>query len=348
MNNVSDEPPKHDAHHTKKTGPSPAETIAKITGEVAQRVGVTLEDLTYLFVLETVKQFGPQKFKELHSAGIRPAEALQNPDLLPIKGKRGDMFRDAIGAINDDVREGCRRRAANQIVAADKYNAKILTYDDRHYPRNVYESNNPIPVLYVRGSLSVLNAPRVVGCVGSRKIRPPYSSLHAEFSRLAASRNFTVVSGFALGADTIGHETAFRNRGQTICVMPSGLERPFPPENKHLWEVMVNSDRAAFVTEFGFGVRAASLTLRKRNKLIVAFAKGVLIGQSAADGGAMNAYKFAREQHKPVATFAGDGEQDTSGNNRIAQERGPGDEIFPDAIDLTAYEKWLQRLSSSI
>ena len=58
------------------------------------------------------------------------------------------------------------------------------------------------------------------------------------------------------------------------------------------------------MSELGFGVRASALTLRKRNKLIVAFARGVLVAQSAKDGGAMNAYRFAVEQKKPVATFA--------------------------------------------
>ena len=52
----------------------------------------------------------------------------------------------------------------------------------------------------------------------------------------------------------------------------------------------------ALVSEFPFGTAASSLTLRKRNKLIVAFAQGVLIGQSSAKGGAMNAYRFALEQ----------------------------------------------------
>ncbi|MBV9925678.1 MAG: DNA-processing protein DprA [Acidobacteria bacterium] len=349
MDDSGNESPKRSASHTKGTGKISHEAVADVSTEAEQSAGITLGDLTDLLVLESVNQFGPQKFKELHAAKITPHHVLLNPDLLPIKGKRGDTFRAEIRALTDEVREECRRRAANQIIAAAKYKAKILTYDHSYYPRNVYESNNPIPVLYVRGSLVILRERNVVGCVGSRKIRPPYYSQHAEFARTAVDSGFVVVSGFALGADTVGHEAAFKHDGQTICVMPGGLERPFPPENKHLWEDLLASDKAAFVTEFGFGVRAAALTLKKRNKLIVAFAKGVLVGQSAASGGAMNAYRFSREQHKPVATFAEDGSDDTSGNKLIAEEKKPGDEIFPSGIsDLTAYKRWLHQLSSSI
>jgi DNA protecting protein DprA len=324
----------------------PAE-IPIVDKSVEQSVGVSLEDLMSLYILESLKGFGPQKFKDLHLSKIRPAEVIERPELLPITGKRGELFRSGMGAISDKVREECRRRAAHQILTAHKYNATILTYDHRAYPRNVYESNNPIPVLYVRGSLDVLKEGRAVACVGSRKIRPPYSDLHAEFARSASILKFIVVSGFALGADRIGHEMAFRSGGGTICVMPGGLERPFPPENKDLWEELLNYHRAAFVTEFPFGVRAASLTLRKRNKLIVAFARGVLIGQSAGGGGAMNAYRFAREQHKPVATFVEDGMDDTSGNKLISQERADGDAVFPREVDARAYEQWLQELFSS-
>src|SRR6185503_14852705 len=98
-----------------------------------------------------------------------------------------------------------------------------------------------------------------------------------------------------------------------------GLDLSFPPENRSLWNELLEYERAVFVSEFPFGRRAASLTLRKRNRLIVAFARGVLVSQSAKDGGAMNAYRFALDQKKPVATFAPDGSADTSGNALIAE-----------------------------
>jgi DNA protecting protein DprA len=347
MGSISNESSKHDPL-ARKSSSDDSGTATQISAEAEQQAGVTLEDLTDLFILESVKQFGPQKFKELHEAKIRPRDVLVSPDILPMKGKRVDMFRTEISSIADETRDNCRRRAVNQILAANKNRAKILTYNHSYYPRNVYRSNNPIPVLYARGPLNILQEQRVVGCVGSRKIRPPYSSLHADFAHAAVDHGFVVVSGFALGADTIGHETAFRNSGLTICVMPCGLEKPFPPENKSLWEEMLASERAIFISEYGFGIRAASLTLRKRNKLIAAFAKGVLIGQSSAKGGAMNAYRFAREQHKPAATFTDDGAPDTTGNKLISEEYKQGDEVFPDTTDLTAYERWLQQLSSSI
>lgn len=333
---------RHHPIRRKKVAEAPV-----IDKDMESSVGVTLDDLTSLYVLETLRGFGPQKFKEVHRSKVQPGEVIRYPECLPITGKRGDAFRSDIGDISEEVREECRRRAAHQIYAAYRHKAYILTYDHPAYPRNVYESNLPIPVLYVRGPLDALQKRKAVACVGSRGIRPPYSELHADFARVACKAGFAIISGFALGADTIGHETAFKSGGVTICVMPGGLERPFPPENKDLWEDLLAYGSAAFVSEFPFGIRASSLTLRKRNKLIVSFSLGVLIGQSSVTGGAMNAYRFAREQRKPVATFPEDGAKDTSGNALVARERELLDAVFPDKTDIRAYEQWLQGLYSS-
>jgi DNA protecting protein DprA len=333
-----------------------AEDVARAR-ELGASVGVDLETLTALVLVEGIRGFGPQKFKELHEAGVSPGEVAEKPELLPTRGKRGDNFRAALAQLSDDDRQLAQQRAARQIVRAEEHGARVLTFGDPLYPHNVRESNNPVPVLYARGNPEVLRERRAVACVGSRKIRPPYAELQRQFAETAARAGVVVVSGFALGADTLAHEAAHATEGRTIAVMPSGLDRPFPPENRPLWDELVSYDGAVFVSEFPFGTAASTLTLRKRNKLIVAFAEGVLVGQSSATGGAMNAYRFAREQRKPAVTFASDGTPETSGNALIvdeAQQRQapmdsslPAPPTFPDHPDPDGWKLWLQALSSS-
>ena len=311
---------------------------------IERSVGVTVDALAALYVLDSLKGFGPQKFKELHVRSLTPAAVVCDPSALPIAGKRGDDLRRQLDSERASVEPVCRRRAATQILAAHKYGARIVTYGDPHYPPNVYESNYPAPMLFVRGSLDVLTARNAVACVGSRKTSLPYNELEMQFVRTACRAGYTIVAGFALGADSIGHEQAWKAGGKTICVMPGGLDRPFPPENRPLWDELLRYPGAAFVAELGFGARASSLTLRRRNKLIVAFAQGVLIAQSAKDGGAMNAFRFAVEQKKPVATFAGTDATDTSGNRLISAESWTTT-LSDDGTDLGAYEAWLRTLS---
>ena len=302
--------------------------------------------LSAIFALERVSGFGPAKFRAMHKAGVDAQAALENPDLLPFTGRTGEKLRHGVLALSKaDVAAG-RARAIDQLERADELSATILLHGDTGYPARVYASNNPVPVLYVRGDPAVWDDAGTVAVVGSRNTREPYAGGARRFATVAARKGFVVVSGFAMGADSMGHSAAVEAGGRTICVMPCGLDMLFPPENRRLWEELLANPRAVFVSEFGFGQRASSLLLRKRNKLIVAFAQGVLVAQSALTGGAMNAYRFGREQKKPVATFRTDGAEQTSGNALIEKDDRTGRFAFELADNPNRHETWLRQLSS--
>jgi DNA protecting protein DprA len=323
------------------------EAIIRAEG-VEERLRLSAEALTAILALEAVKGFGPQKFKELYDSGVTPDEVIAAPSRLPTKGGRGDAFRKALAEVTGQQMRAHRARAVRQLVRAHQHGAVILTYTSTDYPRNVWESNNPVPVLYVQGDPAVLAGRRAVACVGSRNTSGRYAARHEEFASHAARQGFTIVSGFALGADTIGHKAARNAGGKTLCVMPCGLDRPFPPENRKLWQDLLEYPGATMVSEFPFGTAASALTLRKRNKLIVAAALGVLVSQSSAKGGAMNAYRFALEQKKLVATFEPNGTDATSGNDVIRKGEPPS-VVFPaENPDLDSWDQWLRKLSSSI
>ena len=307
--------------------------------------GPSADRLAAIYVLERVSGFGPAKFREMHDAGVDPQVAIKNPDQLPFQGRTWDKLRSAIRNLSDtDVSVG-RIRAFDQLERASECSASIVVHGDPEYPGRVYESNNPVPVLYVRGDPDIWKSAGSVAVVGSRKTRDPYASCARSFAASAAQRGIIIVSGFAIGADSISHMAARSVGGSTICVMPCGLDKVFPPENRSLWEELLAYEGAAFVSEFGFGQRASSLLLRKRNKLIVAFSQCVLIAQSATDGGAMNAYRFGREQKKPVATFKADGSRHTTGNAVISENNRGRDITFEVTANGSAYQAWLNGLS---
>ena len=306
--------------------------------------GPPLDQLADIFALEAIKGFGPQKFKELYEDNISASDVLTKPRELQRFGKRGSDFHKQLMSLGTKSHRASVERAKKQLEAAQAADGAILTYQDPSYPRRLYESNLPVPVLYARGDLRVLKHMKAVACVGSRNIRAPYSELHDGFARLAVSLGYVIVSGFATGADVIGHLAAEATKGMTVGVMPSGLNRPFPPEHKEIWARFIDLPGAVFVSEFGFGVGANALNLRKRNKMIVGMAGGVLVSQSAEDGGAMNAYRFAMEQKKPIATFEPDRTGDTSGNDLIA---GSAEKVKSTVLGLNnkaGWKAWLQTL----
>lgn len=332
--------------YKRLTGVQPSLPVTEINRKVQPTVykhkTPTVERLTALFVLNSIKGFGPAKFKLIHEQGLSPESIVDNPDRLPVFGKVGVKLRRQLRSVSADHSNLCRDRALRQLDAAEINSSFILTYESEFYPESIYQSNHALPILYVRGSPSLLGS-QSIAVVGSRKIRAPYTEREREFVLTACNLKQSISSGFAVGADTLGHQTAFENNGRTICVMPCGLNRIFPPENRKLWEKFLSYEHAVFVSEFAFGMGASSLNLRKRNKLIVALSRGVLVAQSTSKGGAMNAYRFGSELKKPISTFKGDNSQDTSGN-RVIEESFKATVFAADQTNDSSYKKWILSL----
>ena len=298
-------------------------------------------------LLSSVRGVGPVAAAAVHSAGLTAAEVIEDPRRFPLKGKRAASIVKSIGALTRHEREGSLAFANSQLRQSEDHAVTIIGYEDADYPPLVRDSNNPVPILWARGNLSILRSRRAVACVGSRGIREPYSDLQEAFVETAVQEDFVIVSGFAMGADSIGHRRALQAGGKTICVMPCGADSFFPPENQRLWHQLLDSGQAVFVSEFALGRRAEKLTLRKRNKLIVAASQGVLVGQSSRSGGAMNAFRAGLDQKKPIATFDPDETDETSGNEEIRSAAGRGTSAFPVMPAAQEYRQWLAALSSS-
>ena len=54
-------------------------------------VGISLDELTHLLVLDGLKGFGPQKFREVYRKGLSPGDVLEAPHLLPLGGRRREV-----------------------------------------------------------------------------------------------------------------------------------------------------------------------------------------------------------------------------------------------------------------
>jgi len=93
------------------------------------RVGATVDELAAIYLLDSIKGFGPQKFKELHQHRMAPADLLANPATMPLlRGKRAEELRDAIEKLPRDAIAEMKTRARKQIRSAADVGAKIWSY----------------------------------------------------------------------------------------------------------------------------------------------------------------------------------------------------------------------------
>lgn len=114
----------------------------------------SLDQVADIFLLEGVKGFGPQKFKEIHEDRISISDLLAHPSEMQRFGKRGNDFRKQLDVLGSEGRQEGAGGAKRQLEAARSHECAILTYEDPNYPPNLYHSNLPLPAVYARGDLA--------------------------------------------------------------------------------------------------------------------------------------------------------------------------------------------------
>ena len=122
------------------------------------------------------------------------------------------------------------------------------------------------PALFCKGELSLLGT-RCVSLVGSRRLYPQGSAFAAHIGRLAAKEGFTLVSGGAVGADSIAQEACLQAGGSVICFVPDPLMRY--PMRKNL----------LFCSDEGYELPFSSARALRRNRYIHALGEKTFVAQ---------------------------------------------------------------------
>jgi DNA processing protein len=122
----------------------------------------------------------------------------------------------------------------------------------------------------------------------------------------------------ARGIDSISHNSAIKSGGRTIAVIGSGLDVIYPPENKKLFEKIVEA--GAVISEFPLGTKPDAQNFPKRNRIISGLSLGVIIIETGITGGAMQTAAFALDQNREVFALPGNvGVKQADGTNLLIQ-----------------------------
>ena len=97
-----------------------------------------------------------------------------------------------------------------QIVEGYKRdNIKIVTIYDDEYPTMLKDVENQPLCLYCKGNIDLLKSD-CIAVVGSRKISDYGRVVTSQFTKELVGAGLTIVSGMALGVDTVAHNTALQ------------------------------------------------------------------------------------------------------------------------------------------
>lgn len=190
-------------------------------------------------------------------------------------------------------------------IVNELINDKIvpLTYFDEAYPPLLKEIYDPPWVLYCKGNISLLHSEKMLAIVGTRTPTAYSRQCLEAFIPPLVKENFTIVSGLALGVDSLAHQITIRSKGKTIGVLGSGFCHMYPSKNISLFEHMAKEH--CIITEYPRHVRPQKWHFPMRNRIISGLSKGVLIVEAKEKSGSLITADQALEQGRDVFAVPG-------------------------------------------
>jgi DNA processing protein len=176
-----------------------------------------------------------------------------------------------------------------------------LVLGDPRYPTRLTHIVDPPLVLWVRGSLAVLEQP-TVAIVGARAASHAAVQVAFELASDLARHGLVIASGLARGVDSAAHRGALES-GRTVGVLGSGVDVVYPPEHRALAEAALT--RGALVSEFVPGTPPRSHHFPLRNRILSGLSLGVVVVEAAERSGSLITARLALEQGRDVMAVPG-------------------------------------------
>jgi DNA processing protein len=208
-----------------------------------------------------------------------------------------------------------------ELERLERRHIQVITWKDEIYPPLLRKIEYPPPVLYCYGTLTDDDRHYALAIVGTRKMSAYGRQVTERFAGDLARGKVTIVSGLALGVDTVAHSAALDAGGRTIAVLARGLDDIYPRENYQLAKRIVESGQGALLTPFPLGVKPEAGNFPARNHLISGLSLGVLVTEAPARSGALITAGSALNQGREVfAVPGGIFSPGGAGVNRLIQE----------------------------
>ncbi|MBS4539834.1 DNA-processing protein DprA [Clostridium sp. D2Q-11] len=191
----------------------------------------------------------------------------------------------------------------NHIITYSKSSdVKIITILDEEYPENLRNIYNPPKVLYLKGNYNLMYKPSIA-IVGSRKATYYGKWVTERLSKELSSLGICIISGMALGIDAVAHKGALDHNGETIAVLGSGVDRPYPKRNIGIYNDI--SKKGLVVSEFPLGMEAIAGNFPLRNRIISGLSLGILVIEAKEKSGSLITAYHGLEQGKDIFAVPG-------------------------------------------
>ncbi|TLT08661.1 DNA-processing protein DprA [Aliarcobacter thereius] len=152
----------------------------------------------------------------------------------------------------------------------------------------------PKEIFYI-GNTELLKK-RKISIVGTRRPNSYTKEFTYKLSSKLSSSNICIVSGAAMGVDSISHSGA--GSSNTIAVVANGLNIRYPSVNKN--QIIDIEKNGLILSTFQNEEKAKNYTFVLRNELVVALGEALIVTEADLNSGSMTSINYAIKQNKEI------------------------------------------------
>lgn len=215
----------------------------------------------------------------------------------------------------------------------------IIPYTDKKYPARLRTIEDPPVLLYCKGRLPDMDTRLCIGSVGTRKMSEYGMQTAYGISYELAAAGTVVVSGMALGIDSVSACGALEANGDTVAVLGCGVSVVYPAAHKKLMQTI--SKRGAVISEYPPMESPHRYNFPKRNRIISGLCQGTIVIEGDLRSGAMITATKAISQGRELFALPGKvNESNSEGPNKLIRE---GANVVLSSDDILNYYDFLYR-----
>lgn len=277
--------------------------------------------ITEIYALNNIKGVGPKAIiaimKHLESNSIDTIKDINLDNLL--KDKRLSRYNKVLQAeIPWDIFEVHIEKAKKEIYDIEKKGIHIISMLDESYPILLKMTDNAPMFLYCKGNISLLKTTNNIAVVGTRNNTEHGKIITTKSVKFMCEHGYTIVSGLALGIDSIAHQTTLNAGGKTISVLVD-VDNIQPSSNRKLADDILNNN-GLLIAEMPPGIKIIPPMFAKRDRIQSGLSLAVFPIETNIAGGTMHAVKAALKENRLV--YVPDVNTSGYSNTGIPQLRG--------------------------
>ncbi len=189
-------------------------------------------------------------------------------------------------------------------------------------PKVLLEIPQPPKTLWLEGELPDFNEYKYLAVVGSRKFTNYGRECCEKLIMGLAGKPIVIVSGLAIGIDTLAHKTALCAGLKTVSIPGSGLNRDviYPRQNAKLADEILASG-GALLSENPPDFKALLHSFAQRNRIMAGLCSAVLIIEAGEKSGTLITARMALDYNRTVLVVPGSiFNQSSIGANRLLKQ----------------------------